>query len=85
LRRTGYNRWHQSVDRKEIHEKLPTGQGGTMAGKFEIKKAKDGQFYFHLKAGNGEKILASEMYRGKRLGREWDRVGEEERARRFAL
>jgi uncharacterized protein YegP (UPF0339 family) len=33
-----------------------------MAGKFEIKKAKNGQFYFHLKAGNGEIILTSEMY-----------------------
>ncbi len=36
-----------------------------MAGKFEIKKAKDGQFYFHLKASNGQNILASEMYREK--------------------
>ena len=36
-----------------------------MAGKFEIKKAKDGQFYFHLKASNGEIILASEMYKQK--------------------
>jgi uncharacterized protein len=36
-----------------------------MPGKFEIKVAKDGQFYFHLKAGNGEKILASEMYKAK--------------------
>jgi uncharacterized protein YegP (UPF0339 family) len=36
-----------------------------MAGKFEIKKAKDGQFYFHLKASNGQNILASEMYKEK--------------------
>jgi uncharacterized protein len=36
-----------------------------MAGKFEVKKAKDGQFYFHLKAGNGEIILSSEMYKAK--------------------
>jgi hypothetical protein len=36
-----------------------------MQGRFEIKKAKDGQFYFHLKAGNGEVILASEMYQSK--------------------
>ena len=36
-----------------------------MAGKFEIKKAKDGQFYFHLMAGNGQNILASEMYKEK--------------------
>ena len=33
-----------------------------MASKFEIKKAKNGQFYFNLKAGNGEIILSSEMY-----------------------
>ncbi len=36
-----------------------------MAGKFEIKRAKDGQFYFNLKAGNGEVILTSEMYKQK--------------------
>jgi uncharacterized protein len=36
-----------------------------MAARFEIKKAKDGQFYFHLKAGNGEIILSSEMYQAK--------------------
>lgn len=37
-----------------------------MAGKFEIKKASDGQYLFHLKAGNGEVILASERYQEKR-------------------
>jgi uncharacterized protein YegP (UPF0339 family) len=36
-----------------------------MPGTFEIKKAKDGQFYFNLKAGNGEVILVSEMYQAK--------------------
>ena len=36
-----------------------------MAAKFEIKQAKDGQFYFNLKAGNGQIILTSEMYRAK--------------------
>ena len=36
-----------------------------MAGKFEIKKASDGQFFFHLKAGNGEVILSSERYQAK--------------------
>ena len=36
-----------------------------MAARFEIQKAKDGQFYFHLKAGNGEIILSSEMYQAK--------------------
>lgn len=36
-----------------------------MRGIFEIKKAKDGQFYFRLKASNGQVILASEMYQTK--------------------
>ncbi len=31
-------------------------------GKFEIKLAKNGQYYFNLKAGNGQVILSSEMY-----------------------
>jgi uncharacterized protein len=33
-----------------------------MAGTFELKKSKNGQYYFNLKAGNGEIILTSEMY-----------------------
>jgi hypothetical protein len=37
-----------------------------MAGKFELKKASDGQYKFHLKAGNGQVILASELYTEKR-------------------
>ena len=36
-----------------------------MAGSFEIKKAKNGEFYFHLKASNGQIILSSEMYKTK--------------------
>ncbi|CAM3723831.1 YegP family protein [Bordetella tumulicola] len=36
-----------------------------MAGWFELKKANNGQFYFSLKAGNGETILTSEMYVAK--------------------
>ena len=36
-----------------------------MAGTFEIKKAKDGQTFFRLKATNGQIILASEMYDAK--------------------
>lgn len=32
---------------------------------FELKKAKDGQFYFRLKADNGETILSSEMYKAQ--------------------
>ena len=34
-------------------------------GKFEFKTAKNGQFFFNLKAGNGEIILSSEMYTTK--------------------
>jgi len=36
-----------------------------MAGKFEVKKRKDGQFYFNLKAGNGEIVATSESYKQK--------------------
>jgi uncharacterized protein YegP (UPF0339 family) len=36
-----------------------------MAGTFELKTAKDGQFYFNLKASNGQNILSSEMYKAK--------------------
>ena len=36
-----------------------------MAGKFELYKDKGGEFRFRLKAGNGEKILASEGYKDK--------------------
>ena len=34
-----------------------------MAGKFEIKVASNGKFMFNLKAGNGEVILTSQMYK----------------------
>lgn len=36
-----------------------------MAGKFELKTAKGGQFHFNLLAGNGQIILQSEMYESK--------------------
>lgn len=36
-----------------------------MAGKFELYKDKAGEFRFRLKAGNGEKILASEGYKDR--------------------
>jgi uncharacterized protein YegP (UPF0339 family) len=48
-----------------VSEDIEQGLGGVMAGTFEIKKAKDGQFYFHLKAGNGQIILSSELYEAK--------------------
>lgn len=34
-------------------------------GKFEIFKGKNGNFYFHLKAANGQIIAASEGYTSK--------------------
>ena len=36
-----------------------------MAGKFELKQLKNGQFLFNLKAGNGQIILTSEQYKAK--------------------
>jgi uncharacterized protein YegP (UPF0339 family) len=36
-----------------------------MAGTFELKRSSNGQFYFSLKASNGEPILASELYQSK--------------------
>ena len=36
-----------------------------MPGKFEVKQAKNGKYYFNLKAGNGEIILTSQMYADK--------------------
>ena len=36
-----------------------------MAGKFELKVAKNGKFHFNLLAGNGQIILSSEMYESK--------------------
>ncbi|HRN62558.1 MAG: YegP family protein [Chiayiivirga sp.] len=36
-----------------------------MAGWYELSKSNDGQFRFVLKAGNGEVILTSELYRAR--------------------
>ena len=36
-----------------------------MPAKFQIKKARNGKFFFHLLAQNGEVILASQMYTSK--------------------
>lgn len=36
-----------------------------MPGKYEIKRAKNGEYYFNLKAGNGQTILTSETYKAK--------------------
>jgi hypothetical protein len=40
-------------------------KGGNMIGKFVIERAKDEEFYFNLKAANGQVILTSEMYKAK--------------------
>lgn len=37
-----------------------------MAGKFALKKAKNGEFFFNLHAANGQVILTSETYQEKR-------------------
>lgn len=34
-----------------------------MPAKYEIHRARDGQFHFHLKTANGEIILSSELYK----------------------
>jgi uncharacterized protein YegP (UPF0339 family) len=36
-----------------------------MSAKFEIEKAADGHFYFHLKAANGQIIFSSQQYKAK--------------------
>lgn len=36
-----------------------------MSGWYELSQAADGQFRFVLKAGNGEVILSSELYKAK--------------------
>ena len=36
-----------------------------MAGKFELNKSTNDKYFFSLLAGNGQKILASEMYEAK--------------------
>ena len=37
-----------------------------MAGKFELFRGKDKQYYFRLKAGNGESVISSEGYTTKK-------------------
>jgi uncharacterized protein len=40
-------------------------------GKFVIKTAKNGEFFFNLKASNGEIILTSEIYTTKAACNNW--------------
>ena len=37
-----------------------------MAGRFELKRGESGKYMFNLKAGNGEVILTSQQYKGKK-------------------
>ncbi len=36
-----------------------------MAGYYELKVAKNGEYFFNLVAGNGQNILKSEMYKSR--------------------
>jgi hypothetical protein len=50
----------------EMFEDAADGKEDSLrTGRFEIITGKDGQFYFHLLAGNGEKVLSSEGYTTK--------------------
>ncbi|MCA9080824.1 MAG: YegP family protein [Planctomycetaceae bacterium] len=40
-----------------------------MAGKFQIKRARNGKYFFNLLAKNGEPILTSQMYASKATAR----------------
>lgn len=67
------------VDQKEATDALTKADEGlriidsenrqpaakAISGKFVLKRARDGQFYFNLKAANGKIILTSEMYTAK--------------------
>jgi uncharacterized protein YegP (UPF0339 family) len=39
--------------------------GGTMSGKYVLKKGESGKFHFNLVAGNGEIIATSQHYERK--------------------
>ena len=48
------------IDGEDGETNLTESELGASTGKFETFVGKDGQHYFHLLAGNGEKILASQ-------------------------
>ncbi len=50
------------LDGEDGEELVDLGAELTANSRFETFKGRDGQFYFHLLAGNGEKVLASEGY-----------------------
>jgi hypothetical protein len=41
------------------------GNGGSVSGKFVLKKGESGKFHFNLLAGNGEIIATSQHYESK--------------------
>jgi len=51
---------------REARANRTAAAGGYLVpGKFELKKASNGQLYFNLKSPNGQTILTSEMYKTK--------------------
>lgn len=46
-------------------ENRSSAAGDNTPGKFELKRAANGQFFFNLKAANGQTILTSERYKTK--------------------
>ena len=63
--------WRSAVSQPSVNQRergassdLPWKEAN-VAGKFALKKSSDGQFRFHLKAGNGHIILTSERYQAK--------------------
>ncbi len=50
------------IDGSDGETNLTESELGATTGKFETFVGKDGQHYFHLLAGNGEKVLASQGY-----------------------
>ncbi|MBS1805042.1 MAG: YegP family protein [Acidobacteria bacterium] len=49
----------------EAGEAVSSRKRAASGGKFILKKSSDGQFRFVLKAGNGETILQSELYKAR--------------------
>ncbi len=52
----------QADDQEESSDETSDALAATSSGKFETFTGRDGKVYFHLLAGNGEKVLASEGY-----------------------
>ena len=56
------------IDQADVGEDLGTDGAGAgqelslLKGRFETFKGRDGRHYFHLRAGNGERVLSSQGY-----------------------